>query len=451
MLNYNWVKTITKIKFIFNDDSYYETTGGDNLLSCNISSSISNSSSNALGCVSANKITIDLTDKEKVFAKNNTTSPYYNKLKQGFKIIAYYKVDDGNYEEAGTFKMISILNTTAPSYKASFVGIDSIGFILKRSSTLNYISRDITADSYIRSLLISAGIKSDSINTSSSLSNINIQYTYNFNAQVGELLTSFCNAFMCCIYTDNTGAVNVKTLHDLCNNTIASLEIKYNTNLISSSIDDGILNGYNAIKIVYNKPTEQFSSKILSLTNNKIQQGSNLYEDYSIKSSYIKSIDYISVFNKSNSRIYVKDVDSKQQSISFNVYSENTTEINCDIDVYANVVNTNNVEISDVVDSEFITENDTDKIKYYTVSSDMIQYDAYANNIMSLLKKMNNTDIVYISIKTKGHPNLVVGNIVNFESTELKFSGLCLVTSINISTGSSYTCSITLLNVNAIL
>lgn len=451
MLSNNWVSCLTKVKFTFADGTTYETTGNSNLRTLSVKKSIANVSSNPIGTVSANTVTMEIADTESLFAINNSSSPYYGKLKQGFTIETYSQIDGGSFEKTGEYKMVDKQNTTKPGYKASFKGMDSIGFILQRKSNVKYILSNISALEYITNLLVANGISINRIHVSSDLLTKTIKYAYTFGDKIIDILNEFCTAFMCCIYTDNNGDVNIKTLNSL-KQADSVFTISGNVNLYGSSAQDGILSGFNAIKITYNKPTLDYRTNIVNINNITLANGTTNFKDYAISNNaYVNGIDYIRVSNKTNNElVYADNVETTQQKISFEIVSESTEDISSDINVYANVVNKHEVFISEVVDGLYITEDDDNKIKYYNLNSEIMQLDEYATELKEQLKLMGNTEIVYITAKTKGNPLLEVGSVVNYSSEQLKFTGTCLIVDINASYGGSQSFDVVLLNIDSI-
>ena len=444
MLDSTWKKFTSKVKMTFDGSNTYEATGSTKVMQVDVKKELSNSNTDPLGVVSANTISVKLLDVAKEFIKGNTGSPYFGLLKEGFKIEYFIAIDDGAFNNAGVFYATDIKNTqNSSNYNtATISGADILQYIGNTPVNIVGVKQGQTVKQYFESIFANVGLNSGQYNVASTLTQT-IKYTYAFGIKLKDILNSLAKSYMCNVYVDDNGVIQVVDLLALALLTTKNFEFDGNINTFETVLGTNLLDTYNSVKITYSNPTLIKSDKLLSVSNFDIPVGTTTLSEFVYgDGKKAVNLDYINLYNGVNDTLVTIDtISSTQNSVILTVTNSYTEPIKVSIDIYGGSINENNAVIE-----KYVTGISEDKRKYLEVEAKLIQTDSYASSYATVLLKYLSSDISYITLKTKGNPLLKLADIVGVTSDWLHFDGTCIISSIKLSLGSSYTCNITVLN-----
>lgn len=448
MLDSNWKKFSSKVKVYLSDSQVFESTGIDKVLQVDLKEELANSNTNPLGVVSANTINLKLLDEDKRFVKNNKQSPYYGLINEGIKIEYFISVDDGVFEPAGIYFATDIKNNAVNgSYSTVNInGADIIQYIGNTPVNIIGIQRNITVKQYLEVIFQSVGLTSSQYNIDDSINKV-LKYTYTLGVKLKDILNSIAQSYMCNIYVDREGVIQVVDLLELAKKNDKQFEFDGVINTFQTSLGTDLLDTYNSIRVNYSNPTLIRNDRLLSIDNIDIPAGTSELSEFTyVDNKKALGISYINIQAEDiDTTISINGVSATQNSIILKVTNPKENIVRGKIEVVGPSVNEN----SSVVE-RFISGVEVDRRKFIDVKAPLIQTDSYAIEYCNVILKYLSSDTSYVSLKTKGHPLLRLTDIVGVKSDLLEFEGTCIVSSIRLSLGSSYSCSINVLNSKAL-
>lgn len=444
MLDSTWKKFTSKVKITFDGSHIYEATGSTKVMQVDLKEEMCKNNTDPLGVVSANTISVKLLDEAQDFMKNNTSSPYYGLLNEGFKIEYFIAIDDGAFNNAGVYYATDIKNTQTPTNynTVNINGADIIQYIGNTPVNIVGIKQGQTVKQYFESIFASVGLNSSQYNVASTLNKV-IKYTYAFGVKLKDILNSLAKSYMCNVFVDRDGVIQVVDLLALALETTKTFEFDGVVNTFETSLGNNLLDTYNSVKITYSNPTTVKSEKLLSVSDIEIPVGTTTLSEFVYEDGKkAMNLDYISLYNSADDTLITIDaISSNQNSVILTVTNSGTEAKKVTIDIYGGSVKEN----SSVIE-KYVTGITEDKRKYLEIDAKLIQTDSYANTYATVVLKYLASSVSYVDLKTKGNPLLRLGSIVGVKSDWLKFNSTCILSSIKLSMGKSYTCNISVLN-----
>lgn len=153
MYERDWNGFTSKVVFTFEDGTVFEATGKDMIAQVDLDKKMSNNNNEKpFGNVNSNTIMIKLNDIDKLFVKTNKLSPYYGKLKEGFKIEFFLKIDDAEYERSGIFYNTDLTNSS-DRLNVSIKGADILQYIFNTPVNIVGVKQNQTVKQYLEDIL----------------------------------------------------------------------------------------------------------------------------------------------------------------------------------------------------------------------------------------------------------------------------------------------------------
>ena len=448
MFNSDWVSKKSKVKITFEDGTVHESTGDDDIIQVDYDVEICKDNTDPIGVVSANRVYIKLKDSDKRFVKTNKESPYFGLLNDGFKIESFVSVDSGAYEPTGVYYATDLKNNTSNGgYNTVLIGgADILQYIGNVPVMVKMVYRNITVGDYLDKIFKSVGLSSDQYNIANTLTE-RIKYAYGFGIKLKDILNTISKSYMCNIYVDYNGVIQVIDLLDLARQDDIEFEFNGNDTTFKTEISNNLLDTYNAVRVKYSKPYEVEDVNLMTARDIEVPIGTLVLSNYNFSDGYkALSIKNISIKSEDEEAIvYVDSYTFNQNDITMEVVNESSSSKKVTIEVYGDSIVTNTANIEKKVAG--ITE---DKLKYIEVESEMIQDETYADEYCDILLRYLSSDNAYVELEAKGHPLLPVGILVDVKSDILGFDATCILSRLSISSGLSYTCRVSAINVNAL-
>lgn len=448
MINNEWKRYTSKVVFTFKNGRVYEATGENKIIQIDINKNTSKSDSySPFGIICSNTILIKLKDIEEVFVKTNTSSPYYGLIEQGFKIEYYIKVDNGEYERGGIYYCTDIENSSS-SLRGDVInveGADLLQYISNSPVNLKIIKKNITVKEYLAYIFESFGLTEGQYHIADTL-NHNLKYGYSYGKQLKEILNDIARSYICNIYVDENGIIQVIDLKDLAKQTEKQFEFSGTLNVFETTLGIKMLSSYNAIKLNYVNPTDIENTKILSTSSLSILPGDSTLSEFTFGDEYrTLGIQSVSIKPEEDMEMSVNWFEASQDRITVNVNNPAEDFKKASVDVFGKTIVENKVTL----DKNAINV-DKDKRKYLEVETSLIQDDDYAKEYVSLLVNFIMAETNYITVRCRVNPILKLGSIVSMRSDRLKFNSTCILTGVKLSLGKTDTFQIELLNCSAL-
>lgn len=449
MLNQNWNKFTSKVVLTFSDNSTYELFGQDTIQKVDISKEMFSINNDALGVVSTNTFRVYINDKQGIFTKNNVNSLLYGKLVTGFKVEYFIKMDDELiFNKVGTFFMSDITFSNVNSPICNIGCIDVFGYILNQDvSNSMLITKDILLKDYLISLFNSCGISNNNIIIDENINSIVIKYSASFGNKVKDILNLLCKSFSIVVYVDNDGNINVNKLSTLVTK-VSNIEIKSDSGLYKTTLGASLLNTYNGVALKWNRPIVYENESMLLIEKVTLKSGLNNLNNYKFNNeARLIGLKQVRISTELNG-IEIDSVDCTQSLI--NLVVNNTTDVNANVNVeiFGDSLHENMIVNTKAANEELYV--DKSKLKNYEIESRFIQTDEHAEQCLNASLKMLNCEDLYIDIVCKGNPLLSIGDTALLASTINNFENKCLINSVKMTLGTSYSCNLKLINSSGI-
>jgi len=444
MLDSNWNKYSNKVRFTFNSGVVYEGVGTDEVLQVDIQRDLADNNTDPLGVVRSGTISIKLMDKDKKFVKNNKTSPYFGLLSEGFKIEWYISIDGGVFTKHGEYYATDIKNSSGNGgyNKVTINGADILQYIGNQPVNIVGIRRNQTVKDYLASIFNSVGLNASQYNIADTLTKT-IKYTYTFGTKLKDVLNSVAKSYMCNIFVDGNGIIQVVDLLDLANKTTKRMDFDGVVNTFEVALGTDLLDTYNAVRLKYTNPTVVKGDTLLEISDFEIPAGTNELSEFTFSNNKkADKIEYVTIVPvESDVTISINNIRWTQDSIILNVTNPKETAIRAKIVVKGDCL----IENTAVME-RYISGIPVERRKYIEIDAKLIQSDSYAEEYCTIILHYLSADVSYLTLRTKGHPLLELADIVGVKSGLVDFDGTCILSSIKLSLGVSSTCNISVLN-----
>jgi hypothetical protein len=377
-----------KVKIKIDDTPTYFTldqTEQGLLKSFTLKQELDSDISKLIAPISSNELKLTCVNFQGIFNASNTSSPLYQKLKDGTELLVY----DGNVR-IGTFYIIDYdAPTSSISSTCSIRAVDRLQNILNTNVEVEQIYSNMSMKAYLTQVFEKVGFISEDIVIDDDLYNLTLNYTLINGKKLGELLADCMIAADCYCYISRTNKVIVKS------RSISGVAVKHFTggNINSVNIPKSLLNQSNTLKVGYVTTSKSEVEKLVELSGVSVGVGTTVLEDYKTEENNIYEIDNVKI--SSTSGVKIEEISATQATISMSLSS--IIEETVDIVVYGKTVKKTEAFVKQQDYMRVYTEGE----KGVEVKSVLLQDKDLANSLLSKLWTRLQAEIPYLTISTK--------------------------------------------------
>lgn len=385
---------------------------------------------NPLGAISANELTFTLTNFKSMFSPSNVSGPYYGKIKTGVMVKPYIKPDDGvsAWTQLGVY-FVSDWSSKMGSSTAFVTCYDVMQELLLSPMPDLDVKLDITFAAYIKYVLDMYGFTTAEVDNQ--LKDI-LPYGFIAYTETPKFLQAIIEAAMSVLVATRLGSISVKKLKR--SDPVATFTDS--NQLISVDVEQSILKTYNGVRLTYVIPQLSDDREVLVVDNLGIPVGITTHNLI----RYPEPVFRISAVSLSGT---VPCAIDKYTSTNFGITL--VSKLDAEDNTSAKLVVTG--KNIDLVDQE-LNDNLTNMLEVY---NPYIQVPDYADDYKARLSNFVNADIPELELTIRGNPDIVIGDTVEVHSDKYRLDFVGIVKRTVLKYAGNLTCSMTLLNAEAIV
>lgn len=316
----------TTVDLYLSDGTIFPMTSNDYLSDLQLNKSLDNDLSALIGKVSTNTLLLGLNNLFYTFTLTSTTSPLYQKLDTGAKIVL-----KDNEVVKGTFY---ILTYEAPEeeVKATIKAVDRLYYILNQQVEELEVERNKDVKDFIKEVLISQGIVEEKIIIDETITGT-LNYSIATGQKVSEVLNEFCLATDSYIYMDAEENVVIKSrkIDGLVEETLT-----HDADLYELTTAKSFKSSYNTLLLGYGRTSISSVEEILKLEEEVVSGKEIRQLNNNTVEKAIYDIDHIKI----TEGFELEDLNCSQNIVNISIYNTSNDESPCEI-----VVNGRNLEI----------------------------------------------------------------------------------------------------------
>lgn len=384
-------------------------TKNDFLVDFTIIEEASAENKNPLGAISANEITITLSNHEGQFSPANTQGIYYGKIKNGLIIKPYIKPNEDAYTEwlqLGKY-YVTLWKAETISAFATVTCKDSTKTLMDSPMPDIDVKQDISFSSYFSYLF--EAYQQANVHIDDTLITL-LPYAFPQDATTRKLFQTLIEATISVLTSDRQG--NLTVLHLAKTDPIATLTD--DNQIISVDATQTTIKTYNGVKLTYVIPQLTDDTSVLSVKDLDIMPGTQVHNlltfDKPVFSISGVSLDSIS------SKIAVIGYSATNAGIFITTTSTETVAVKANLVVTGRNITLVKQELSD---------NISNMLELY---NPFIQNTDYAIAYKAALEKFVSALLPTLKLTIRGNPELKIGDNVLVSSTKynISFSGIII-------------------------
>lgn len=409
----------------------------------NITESLSAINSNPVGVVSSNILRLDIRSLDRALIPENKNSPYYGLMDNSATINIKTTDVDGEVD-FGTFYVSnwkSSVTYNTPN-RVTIEATDLMSLIGKATAPDMEINKDINTSSYLAMLI-------DKLNQSNQLGK---QVLYNladigfpqfpnlvyanieFN-NVSGVLNTLSQSTLTNIFIDRDGYL--KTDYCLDDSIVESVgDLSDKVNIVTASVDNGGLVGYNKVRTNYMVYNINAISKVAQLTGQTLIPGDNDFSNIRLINGAFK-VNYAKVGTKNPVRPLLKDLSYSKSRASLVINNPTTEDITVDVELYGQTMNENQLFME--------RSKDSHSSECLEVTNKLLPKSSIENftaGLLSLVGVRNSG----LQLKGLFNPRIKLGNTVFVDVIDsIGVSGYYKVTELNWLIGNTIKCDMKLI------
>ena len=364
-------------------------------------------SSNPLGSVSANELTVSLDNSLRYFTPTNTESPYYGKLKPNTLIKPYLGVvlpDDSNeYVALGVFKS-GDWSSPSSSLESSVTAYDKLYEIGELDVPMLAMADNVTIGQLFEILFVGIGMSTDDYYIDTALTQV-VQLGYISKGKVKAALQYLSVAGFCSVYTDRYGVIQVKS------NFMSGTPITTwtdNDQIINAENPQKYLDAYSVVRLSYKLPTKKALSTVLSITSYVIPAGGTTITAAEFSSGPIFYVEQVRLLGAINS--VVANIEYGAWSITIGINNAGANET-VDIEVIGKSIDFTAFNYS-VEDTNAINMFGSKELQ---IDNNLIQSLNVATSYAQSLLAYVSDPLVNFEVELRGDPAIKVNDIVRIQ------------------------------------
>lgn len=365
-------------------------------------------SENPLGAVSSNEISVELDNTNRVFAYNNTASPYHGKIKP-YVMVKPYIVMDTFEVPLGVF-WTDDWKVPTQSVMAEFDAYDLLYFIGDEVVENLKVGLNTNIKEMFEKVFASVGLSAPSFNIDSSLEAVEVKMGWVKRDKLRNVLQDLCIAGRCSTYVDREGIIQVVPV-DISGGTA---DIEWTEEEIEfMDIPTEYLNTYSEVVVKKYTPMLSAIQQLVSMDNVTFSSGDTYLMNVNLQGpvAYITSLSLVGTTN-----CVVELVDFDAWTATVKVTNSGAAEEGA-LRIYGRVVQSDIDEISEI---------DTSMVEYrpFQLDNYLIQDKAaaeqYANDLLELLSNPAR----FIKMNARGNPALTLNHILEVNNATDKIEGI---------------------------
>lgn len=380
---------------------------------------------NPLGAISANELTITLSNHEDMFSPAYKEGPYYGLIKVGVMIIPYIKPDEEGYEWKPLGKyFVSDWTSKLGSATASITCYDIVQELLLSVMPDIEVQLDTTYGKFIKYILTSCGFLTAEVDES--LSRV-LPYGFINTDKIKELIQNIVEASMSILNTNRSGGIVVSKL----TRKDPAAIFTDDNQIITMDVPQSIIKTYNGVKLTYSLP--QLSDYIEVLVVDKLPIPYGLTTHNLIK--YSKPIFDISAAMLCGEKLCtIAQYSSTNFGINLTTDLDDKDGATCKLIVTGKVV--------DLVD-QVIDDGLSNMLE---IDNSYIQSTEYASTYKENLSRLVLSDIPEVDLNIRGNPDLIIGDTVEVHSVAYNMDFIGIIKRIKIKYAGYLESEMTLMN-----
>lgn len=412
-----------------------------------INESVAAQNNNPVGVVSSNTLNITLNSNDRSLIPENEDSPYFGLMDDTATVVV--SLIDSNNE-------LTVFNTYYVNNWASNISSTTPNqVVLECTDLLAIINKNMVPDI---DFVNEHNVKNIFVATLNKLNEtLESKYKINFDEQDIDFTTFPLIDYM------NLDASNMSDWFNIiCQSTLTNVyltrenklvtdyilnssgaynegEVSDTLNIINASVDKGGLVGYNNIKADFVKNTVNNISELVTLSNNVITSGLNVFENIDLGSKDFK-VTSIKLNSDSKSPLILHNIKYNNKKISFEIENTGQNSVNCSIIIYGQTIKEN------VTSYEAGNNNSNKTLEVKNSIVDQQYADLYASSLLSLTDFRKNT------VKVSGFitPKIKIGdNVLLNASNSINTDGIYKVIGLDWNITNILKCNATLLKLDS--
>lgn len=410
------------------------------------------SSSNIVGNVCGNTLSLELTSKDKSLVPNFVLSQYYGYMDDTATIDVTLHVNEQDTQEdvfMGTYYVTSWEGGTSSDQDGE-ISISAVDLFSKiKNMTLKdiHVQRNLSFESYMRTLVriinnripnnMQIQLDEDSVNIYKNSSYDWQICVNNFSLDsIEDLFNNIAKDSIAYIWIDRDNYLRTDHLLDDTIEESVSV-LSGSTNLLSYNVKAGDIDKYHGVTVKYINNISYVSGEILSVSNVQLNKGINTLLDQSLSQDNIFSVDLIEVIcetGEANSLWF----DLYKDTMNLRIFSD--TKTICQIKVYGTYIVEDYAYISRYKDSG--DQNSVIEVENRSLRSELIN--TYADGLISLMD-MKDTEAEVTGFIS---PAIRLSDTVKFIGKKFNIDDYYKVTGLKFSISSAnYSCTAKLIKV----
>ena len=421
---------LSKLELYFDgaDNDPLVVDNSNHLIDYQIVEEASAETTNPLGAVSANELTITLANFNNLFSPSNRAGVYYGKIKTGVMVKVYIRsIEEDEWSPFGVY-YVADWKAKMGSATAFVTCYDIIQDLLLSPIPHFDIKENITFTKYIKYVLSLLGF--DDAIVDESLNEI-IPYGFPASSDIPTLVQTLAEGAICIITSNRLGKVVVKKLQ---RGTIKATLTDKNQ-LKSLDSEQSIIKTYNGVNLTYVLPQVSQAKEILRVDRLLVPTGTFTHTTMKYPAS---------IYKVYAATIIGSDKCNLQGYVSTNFGISVTTELSGDTSEEVTLSITGaNLELLE-------QELNDNKVNMLQIYNPYVQTAAYAASYKEKLNRFVKSDIPILNACIRGNPELLVGDTIHIDSDKYKLSFIGIIKRATYKYAGNLSCELTLLNAEVV-
>lgn len=455
----NTIKSVkTKATIIFKDEQSFEipflnensqvedlTTYG---ISCNIKEDLySSSSSNIIGNICSNTLSIEIISKDKLLISSNDNSKYFGLMNNTAKINIEVTGDDDITTNFGTYYINSWENGASNSkYAEVYI---TAGDLMSRIKNISIgkvrLKEHTTFSSYIISVITALNKKlsddmqvlyiEDELKALDTIYGTDWQMWYNNieRTDIETIFNTIAQNTLSYIWIDRTGTLRVDCLLDDAQETPVC-SISGSTNLFSYQVNNADIYSYDGVNTKFIDNVSYSDEQVLQLSNYDISEGLNTITG-SLNTDKVINIHHIEIDSDDG---YAKCISFYSFRDYIEMKIESPKDIVANITVYGTIIN-------ESYDNYTVANNIDEKGTMLEVENNVMYGKSNIIKYTEFFAKMIDLKNAQVSAEGYINPQVKLSDMLSLKGSKLEISNNYKVVSLDFKLGTNYRCNISLI------
>ena len=288
------------------------------------------------GCVSCNRLDIELNNLDNKYLLDNDKSPYYGKLIAQRKVTLQYriKVNTGWYVLPKVYYYTDTWKSSTDSGTAHVLCLDYLSLFANKEVPSFRVQEGITFYDAFELLFKLVGIPSDKYRISEKL-----KYAMTYFWNTGELfqaqLQALCTTAVANVFVDKNEIIQVTSLIDPA---VSCWTINDSDLLLNVSAEPTFDSIYSAVRINYKKYQSKSISSIYTNDNVTLKPGFNILADLPFNSDLVTKV--VSATLSEGRSLSINKMDYSNRTVTLECFNGSGVTQTVRLDIYGEVIQT---------------------------------------------------------------------------------------------------------------